>query len=231
VFERAGTALTALPLPTQKKHRLHASLFAVAKDHEGQIVDTFGQGFLYEVPEGQLAGIQAAPIDYSHTFDLAPGHYTVQSVLLDREAKRAGTSTVEFDTAAAKGVGLSSVVLVARADPLTAEPDEDNPLQLQGRELVPVLGKSLTASATPLLYFVVYPDESIQERPRVCVEPFVNGEALAQKQDELPPPDASGAIPVLVNAVAKPGNWEIKVTILQGFQSTTRSVTYTVADR
>jgi hypothetical protein len=229
VFELPGAALTATPQPAQKKHRLHASLFAVVKDPNGEIVDRFGQDFLYQVPDDQLAGIQATPIDYKHAFNLPAGHYNVESVLLDREANRASTSTVEFDSPSAKGVGLSSVMLVARADPLTGEPDADDPLQFQGRELVPMLSGSLKASAQPLLYFVVYPDKSIQETPRIRVEFFVNGEALAQKQDELPPPDSSGAIPVVVNAVTRPGNCEIKITASQGFHTTTRSVTYTVA--
>ena len=229
VFEFPGAALTASPQPAQKKHRLHASLFAVVKSPDGSIVDRFGQDFLYEVPDDQLPGVQATPIDYRHSFNLPAGHYTVESVLQDREAKRASTSTVEFDSPPAAGVGLSSLMLVARADPLTAEPDADDPLQFQGRELAPMLGGSLKASAQPLLYFVVYPDRSIQETPRIRVEFFVDGEELEQKQDELPPPDSSGAIPVVVNAVTKPGNCEIRITALQGFQTATRSVKYTVA--
>jgi hypothetical protein len=60
------------------------------------------------------------------------------------------------------------------------------------------------------------------------VEFFVGGEELAQKQTELPAADANGAFPILVNAEARPGNCEIKVTVSQGFQSATRSVTYKV---
>jgi VWFA-related protein len=229
VFELPGAALAATPQPALKKHRLHASLFAVVKDPNGDIVDRFGQDYLYQVPDDQLAGIQAAPIDYKHAFNLPAGHYTVEGVLLDREANRASTSTVEFDSPSVKGVGLSSLMLVARADLLTAEPDADDPLQFQGRDLVPMLGASLKASAQPLLYFVVYPDKSIQETPRIRVQFLVNGEELEQKQDELPPPDSSGAIPVVVNAVTKPGNCEIRITASQGFQTATRSVAYTVA--
>jgi VWFA-related protein len=228
VFELPGAALTATPQPAQKKHRLHASLFAVVKDANGEIVDRFGQDFLYQVPDDQLAGIQARPIDYKHAFSLPAGHYTVESVLLDREANRASTSTVEFDSPSPKGVGLSSVMLVARADPLTAEPDADDPLQFQGRDLVPMLSASLKASAQPLLYFVVYPDKSMQETPRIRVQFLVDGEELEQKQDELPPPDSSGAIPVVVNAATKPGSCEIRITASQGFQTATRSIKYTV---
>jgi len=233
VFELPGAALTATAQPQLKKHRLHASLFAVVKDADGQIIDTFGKDFLYQVPDDQLAGVQASPIDYRHAFSLPPGHYKVESVLLDREAPptRASTSTVEFDSPEEKGVGLSSLILVARADPLTAEPEADDPLVFNDRELVPVLNGSLPASAQPMLYFVVYPDDSLTETPRIRVEFLVDGNQLEQRQSELPEPDSSGAIPVLVNAATKAGNCEIKVTAVQGFETATRSVTFTVPAR
>jgi hypothetical protein len=231
VFELPGSALTATPLPAVKKHRLHASLFAVVKDPDGQIVDTFGKDFLYEVPDDQLAGVQAAPIDYRHAFDLPAGRYTVESVLLDRGAPalRASTSTVEFESPAASGLGLSSLMLVARADPLTAEPEPQDPLVFKDRELVPMLTGPLKASAQPLLYFVVYPDKSIQETPRLSVQFLVNGTELERKQMDLPAPDDSGAIPVLVSATTKPGKCELKITAVQGLQTFTRSLNYTVA--
>ena len=88
---------------------------------------------------------------------------------------------------------------------------------------------SLKASAKPLVYFMVYPDKSSQESPRVRAEFFVGGEELEVKDADLPAPDSSGAIPVMLSAVARPGKCEIKVTARQGFQSAVQSVSYTVA--
>jgi VWFA-related protein len=229
VFELPGAGLTATPQPARRSHRLHASLLAVVKDSMGNIVDKFGQDFPYEVPDGQLAGIQAAPIDYTHAFNLPAGHYIVESVLFDREANRASTSTVELDSPPQKGLGLSSAIVVARADPLTADADANDPFLLQGRDVVPMLDGSLQPSAQPLVYFVVYPDKSNQETPRIRVEFFVGGEELEVKDVELPAPDSSGAIPMVVNAVARPGKCEIKITARQGFQSAVQSAYYTVA--
>jgi len=120
-------------------------------------------------------------------------------------------------------------MVVARADPLTADADANDPFLLQGRDVVPMLDASLPASAKPLVYFVVYPDKSSQEKPRLHVQYFAGGEELEQKDTELPAPDSFGAIPMVVKAVARPGKCEIKITALQGFQSTVRNVTYTVA--
>jgi VWFA-related protein len=235
VFELPGASLAATPQPARKSHRLHASLFAVVKDASGQIVDKFGQDFPYEVPDGQLAGIQAAPIDYTHAFNLPAGHYTVESVLFDRETNHASASTVELESPARNGIALSSVMLVARADPLTTAADSatdtNDPFLFHGRDVVPMLDESLPPSAKPLLYFVVYPDKANQETPRVRVTLSVAGEELEVKDAELPPADPSGAIPMVVSAAARPGKCEIKITALQGFQSAERSVSYTVAAR
>lgn len=228
VFELPASGLAARPVPGFKAHRMHASLFAVVKDGAGQIVDKFGKDFPYDIPDDRLAGVQAMPIDYTHTFSLPPGHYTLESVLLDQIGQRASTSTMEFESQPQKGVGLSSIVLVERADPLTEEPDERDPFLFHDHTLVPALHGMLKAAPQPLLYFVVYPDRLMTEKPRVRVEFFEGGEELAQKQTELPAADANGAFPILVNAEARPGNCEIKVTVSQGFQSATRSVTYKV---
>jgi len=231
VFELPGSVLTATPQPARKSHRLHASVLAVVKDASGNIVDKFGQDFPYEVPDDRLAGIQAAPIDYTHAFNLPAGHYTVESVVFDREGKRASSSTVDLDSPQQKGIGLSSVMMVARVDPLTADADANDPFLLQGRDVVPMLDGSLKASAKPLVYFVVYPDKSSQEAPKIRAEFFVGGEELEVKDAELPAPDSFGAIPMTINAVARPGKCEIRITARQGFQSAVGSVTYTVADR
>ena len=57
----------------------------------------------------------------------------------------------------------------------------------------------------------------------------MGGEELEVKEAELPAPDSSGAIPMVVSAVARPGKCEIKITARQGFQSAVQSASYTVA--
>jgi hypothetical protein len=94
--------------------------------------------------------------------------------------------------------------------------------------VVPLLDGSLKASDKPLVYFMVYPDKSSQETPRIRAEFFVGGEELEAKDAELGAPDSFGAIPMMLSAVARPGKCEIKITARQGFQSAVQSVSYTV---
>lgn len=228
LFDLPGSALTPTPLPARHAQRLHASLFALVKDSGGGIVDKYGHDLWYEIPDDQLAKVRAAPISDTHTFNLPPGRYTVESVLFDREGKRASTNKLEFDNTPHKGIALSNIVLVGRADPLAGKPDERDPLVFQNRQLVPSIDPTLKPDTKPLAYFVVYPDPSNSEKPRIRMSFSVNGKVLSEKETELPAPDASGAIPMLVNAAARPGNCELRFTALQGADSPAQSITYTV---
>jgi VWFA-related protein len=228
LFDLPGSALTATPVPERHVQRLRAALFAMVKDAEGNIVDKYSREFAYEIPDGQLGGIQGSVLDYTHAFNLPPGHYTLESVLFDREGKRASTTKTEFESPQRKGIALSSVVLVSRAEPLTGKPDDDDPLLFQGREVVPALDAKLKADAKPLAYFVIYPDRASTEKARIRVSFVVNGKVLSEKEADLPAADASGAIPMLVNAAMRPGDCELRITALQGTDAPQQSISYTV---
>jgi hypothetical protein len=45
----------------------------------------------------------------------------------------------------------------------------------------------------------------------------------------LPPADASGAIPVLIQAAGRPGTHEMRFILSQGSESSTETIRYTVA--
>jgi len=173
-----------------------------------------------------LRGIQASPIDYLHAFNLPAGRYTVESVLFDREANRASSSTVELESPPQKGIALSSLLVVARADPLTADADANDPFLFHGRDVIPVIDGPLKATAKPSVYFVVYPDKFNQETPKVRAEFFVGGRRTGGQGCGTSGARLFRAIPMVVSAVARPGKCQIKITVRQGFQSAQQSVSY-----
>jgi hypothetical protein len=234
VFEIPAGNLTATPEPAAKRHRMHVALFTLVKDASGQVIDKFSQDSPYEIPDENLAKAQATSITFAHPLSLPPGHYTAETAVLDQEAKKTSTSKVAFDSPEQKGVGLSSVLLVQNVEPVSGKVEETDPLQFQpgpnqGRRVIPELATSLTASAKPYVFFVVYPDRSLTEKPKIQVEFLVGGQVLAKQTSELPAPDATGAIPMMINTAAKPGNCELRITALQGGSSARQSVTYTIA--
>jgi len=234
VFEIPAANLTATPEPALKRHRMHVALLALVKDSSGQVVDKFSQDSPYEIPDENLAKAQATSITFTHPLSLPPGHYTVETAALDRESNRVTTSTVAFKSPEQNGVGLSSIMLVKHMEPVKGKVEQTDPLEFQpdpaqGQRVIPELATNLAPSATPYVFFVVYPDRSIQDKPKIQVEFLVAGQVLARQTADLPAPDATGAIPMVINTAAKPGNCELRVTALQGNSSTKQSLTYTIA--
>ena len=131
-------------------------------------------------------------------------------------------------------MGLSSILLVQRMEPIngkveTADPLQFQPTPTQGQRVIPELATDLAANASPYVFFVVYPDQSIAEKPKIQAEFWVGGKLLAKQVVDLPAPDATGAIPMVINTAAKPGNCELRVTALQGKSSTSQNLKYSIA--
>ncbi|MGA3024667.1 MAG: VWA domain-containing protein [Bryobacteraceae bacterium] len=230
-FAVPGANMTATALPQQKQDRLHVSLLALVKDSKGQVVDKLSRDYPLAIPDDKLEATKAETLNATLPFQIGPGHYTVETAVVDFEGRRASTGTLQFDNAERQGLGISSLVLVSRADPISGKPDVSNPFEFQGKRMVPLLASSLKPTDQPYLYFVVYPDKSNTEKPQIEVEFLVGGESLAKQSADLPPADDSGAIPMVVSAAVKPGDCEFKITAVQGNESATQSVKYTVADQ
>lgn len=230
-FEMPAANLTATAEPEQKKHRLHASLLALVKDANGQIVDKFGEDSNWEIADDKLSAAQAQSITWTHPFNLPAGHYTVETAVLDREGNRAGTSVIAFNNPDRKGIGLSSIMLVHQLEAIQGQADASDPFQFATNRIVPELAPSLNSGGAPYVYFVVYPDKTRTEKPQVEVQFLVDGVVVAARTSDLPPADASGAIPMVVGAVRKPGRCELKIAALQGGELAEQSVTYTVPSK
>jgi VWFA-related protein len=234
VFEIPAANLGATAEPGMHLHRMHVALLTLVKDANGQVVDKFSEDSPYEIPDENLTKAQATSIMFTHALSLPPGHYSVETAVLDREANRASTATVAFDSPEQKGVGLSSVMLVQHMEPVKGKVEQTDPLEFQpdpnqGQRVVPELGTDLASNVSPYVFFVVYPDRSLSDKPKIQVEFLVEGKLLAKQAADLPAPDATGAIPMVINTAAKPGNCELRVTALQGGSSAKQSLTYTIA--
>jgi VWFA-related protein len=228
-FEVPAASLTATPVPEQKKHRLHASLVALVKDSGGAVVAKVSQDFATEIPDDQLAVVQTNTLSLTRSIKLPPGRYTVETAVLDQEGKKSSTGMFALDNPEQKGLGLSDIVLVQRIEPLSGKPDASDPFQFEGRRVIPQMTSTRPANMQPYLYFVVYPDKSRTDKPEVTVQLLVDGRAVAEQTADLPAPDSSGAIPVVIGALAKPGHCELKVTASQGDDSVEQTVKYTLA--
>ncbi|HVP00343.1 MAG TPA: VWA domain-containing protein [Bryobacteraceae bacterium] len=236
VLEIPVANLQATPLGALKRYRLHVAVLALIKDANGQVVDKFSQDSPYEIPEENMAKARSTSITFTHPISLPAGHYSVEIAALDREAGRASTGKIEFDSPEHKGVGLSSVLLVQNVEPVKGKVEAADPLQFQpapdqGRRVIPALETNIAPTANPYVFFIVYPDASISDKPKIQAEFLLNGTVLAKQVADLPAPDSTGAIPMVINTAAKPGDCELRITAMQGNSSAVHSVKYTIGTK
>jgi VWFA-related protein len=216
------------------RYRMHVSVLGLIKDSNGEVVDKFSQDVPYFVAQDKLAAAQNTTLSFTHALNLPEGRYTMDTAVVDRESSRAAIKKVGFGSQEKKGVGLSSVMLVKRVESANDKSGNSDPFQFQAepgqaKRIVPELATSFAADARPSVFFVVYPDPAIAEKPTVQVAFLVGGKLIAKQQSELPAPDSTGAIPVVIQAATRSGDCELRITATQGNTATLRTVSYTIA--
>ena len=230
-FAVPGVNMTPTAMPAQKQHRLHVSVLALVKDSKGQVVDKLSRDYPLFIADDKLEATQAQTLNATLPFQIGPGHYTVETAVVDFEGHRASTGSLEIDSPQRQGVGISSLVLVGQAEAVNGKGDPTDPFEFQGKRMVPMSTHSLKPADQPFVYFVVYPDKANAEKPHIDVEFLVGGESVAKQSADLPAADENGTIPMAVAAVVKPGECEFKITAVQGNATSTQSVKYTVTDQ
>jgi VWFA-related protein len=233
-FELPASAFTAKPVPGQNRHSLRVSLIALVKDSTGQVVDQFSRDVPIEIPDENLERMRNSTIPFTHPVQLPPGHYTLETAVVDQEASRASVGKLEFESPASKGLGLSSVVLAQQVQTVDGQVDAADPFEFssgsRATRVIPELSATLSAQAQPLAYFVVYPDKANPGKPKIEVESLAEGQVIATRTLDAPPAGPSGAIPLVVRAPSHPGNCELRITAVQGnSRSATQSLAYTIS--
>ncbi|MGO9094737.1 MAG: VWA domain-containing protein [Bryobacteraceae bacterium] len=221
--------LTATPEPAEKKQRMHASLLILVKDSSGKIVQQLNGDSPMDAPDAGPASARPGRLTFGRPVTLAPGHYTVQTAVVDWQSGKVSASQFEVDCARQHGPELSTIVLVRRVEDVQGTASATDPLERQGKRIVPSLTNVVEAGATPSVFFCAYPDRSNPARMRLQAQFRDDGRVIGNQGSELPPPDASGSVPVLIQVPAKPGENELKLTLLQGTATSEQSIRYTIA--
>ena len=212
------------------KHRFHVSLLALVKDANGQVVDQFSYDRTWQVPDAELNSAQTGSLIEQHYFTLTPGRYTLETSVVDWEGGRSSSGVSPVDGTPREGPDLSTIALVRGVNKVNGPPDKADPLEYEGKRIVPAVSTDLDAGATPSVFFRVYPDRANSAEPRLRAQFLLDGRVLADQVAELPAPDASGSIPVLIQPAARSGSNELKLTVVQGnATSGTQELRYTIA--
>ena len=117
--------------------------------------------------------------------------------------------------------------MVEHVEAAAAQANTD-PLVFKGKHVIPMVEATVNPANKRYIYFVVYPDKSSTEKPKIHVEFKTGGQVFAESTADLPAPDANGIIPMFVAAATRPGNCELQITALQGNESAAAHLQYAV---
>lgn len=150
---------------------------------------------------------------------LAPGQYTLQTAVLDRNSGKIGGQRSQFEiTPSGSGPFLSDVMLVRRVDPYPYELDPLEPLRFQHGRVVPNVSASVTQGTKDLsFFFLVHPASSSSEPATLEIEVFRNGSLLGQSPLQLPKSsdDAFPYMASLGTASLPAGDYDVRLSLSQ----------------
>ncbi len=223
--------LTATPEKDEKKHKFHASLLALVKNAQGEIVDRISRDVPSNVSDAYVPALRSDFMTYERAVMVPPGHYTVETAVVDHEGNRASTNILQIDSEDKPGLALSDIALVHVLNSLQRAPDPADPFEIPGKRASPFVSTNLPAGAGAYVFFVAYPDKKSDEDAELRAQFLMGSHVVASQKSQLPLPDASGAIPMAIHAVVAPGDYEVRITVKQGRRSVQRSLKYTIAKK
>jgi VWFA-related protein len=207
--------------PTKSYHT-HFSVLVLLKDTQGRIVHKFSQDIPYQGPIDKIDAAKVGHFIYAQHAKTAPGRYTLETAVLDREGdKVSARKSVYVAPPASTGIALSSVSLVRRMESESSAADPEDPFSFQGGKITPMLSDVVAGGpgSKLSLFFVVYPRAAAPEFPELSIEFLHDGELVGRAAPELSLPDAQGRIPYVATSPLdqfKAGQYEVHVTVKQG---------------
>jgi VWFA-related protein len=207
---------------------VHCSLAALIKDSKGEVVQKITRDRSFHVTPEQLK--MGNFLDKS-TIELAPGKYSLESAVMDRESSKTGVQRVEFTVpGGGNGVGISALMPMRSYTPNAKGLDPNDPFQFQGGSVTPTMDIAVKKAPNSVLrlFFTVYQDAAISAKPTVEVEFLQNGKSLTKVPMQLPAADAQNRIPYLMTIPAEAipaGSYEVRATAKQGSTSAVSSTT------
>lgn len=220
----------------KKTYAADFSVVVIIKDEGGHVVRKLSNQYLLGGPLDQMPAARKGKVLFYRETQLAPGRYTVNSVVYDATNSRASADAVSLNLEASdeSRLRLSSVVLIKSAEKLTsAEAAAPRPFNFGEVAIYPNMGEPVRKSASKTLAFFVtaYAARGSASATRLKMEVVQQGRALGQTSYDLPAPDASGriqyagAIPI---DKYKPGDYELRVTVSDAQTTTTRTERFTI---
>lgn len=217
--------------PNTNLYSGHVSIVAELKDSSGAVIEHFSEDIPRHGALELMGQARRDVITMQRHFSASPGSYMLETVVMDRNTRKAGGGRQELRIGkGAAGPEISDVVLVRRETPYNAESDPGEPLRYENLRIVPSLSNDLEQDSKNIsLFFVLHPNPN-GERGTVELELRHDGETAIRRPLQLRA-GTNGPIPYLASLRSssfEPGNYEIAAIFTQGAEVARRSVTFSV---
>jgi hypothetical protein len=176
-----------------------------------------------DIPNAELGQLGNDRILYAEPVELPKGHYIVDAAVTDEQAGKTTVKRIAVFVDPGKNLGVSSLQMVRRLDPLAGPRDPLDPLEVENGRIVPNLADSVASSKPVDLYFVVYPAQpgaapaaGNTENLKATLQVFREGREVARKPLDMSKQQADGSIPMLVRVSPDPGQCDVLITAQQG---------------
>jgi VWFA-related protein len=197
---------------------------AVVKDASGAVVKKLRQEVPMRVTPDKIEAYKAAShFIYNEGFDLPPGHYTLETAVIDMTSQKVSARKQTFDVPDnGSTLGMSSAIFVRSMKAKDPATKPDDPMVTADGVLGPSVSPVIKKTEDPNLHFYVtiYPDKKSGDKPKMKMEFSKDGKLLAAL-DAPPPgaPDAQGRIQypaTIPDGGFPPGTYTVRFVAQQG---------------
>ncbi len=205
----------------KKIYSTHFSVLALVKNEKGEVVARVSQDYPLQGKLERLESLKKGNFDFTKSFPLQPGKYTVQTVVHDFEARKTSVqSQCLVVPQANETLAISSLTLIKRLEVAgLGKPSDDKPLLTAQGRIVPNLGETVNGATEKALGFYLVAYATTDEKAQMVLEFLQDGKVIAQTTMELPAPDEQGRIHHLFSIPAESfgsGAYQARVVVKQG---------------
>ena len=207
------------------------SYVTLLKDGQGQVVKKFQNEIPLNVPAAKLDGFKVSHFIYTEHFDLPPGHYTVETAVLDEEGNRISARKSRVTMPPSSGLAISSVSIIRSTKEREASTADSDPLLLGSKLISPTLNPVISKASTSALpfYLVIYTDKNVAEAPQLVMEFSRNGKVLGKGLPRLGSPDKDGRIQYVAMTPLdrfEPGDFAVRFVVKQGSETAEETASF-----
>jgi len=219
--------------PNRSTYSAQASIVVRIRDEKGHEVQRLSQQYLLSGDAKDIEAARRGDIFFYREADLSPSVYTMETVVYDALAHvgSARVATLTVPSVKPSGIGMSSLVLVSRAEESKdGRPDDKaRPLYVGNMLLYPNLGEAIQKSTNAELPFYVTLYGNVHDA-KATAQLLRNGLAIAETPLPLPPSAGSrvqevGRMPI---GALPAGTYELRIRVSADGQEVARSAFFTL---